>query len=82
MTINFGELLIKAVGDIEAHYDKPEILPVSIIDIKRTDQTFDMNHHMSDPCPRCGAFRMQVGDWGCFGVCFICFQKEYDEHAD
>lgn len=51
---------------------EPPQLPVTIRDMEQADGSFDMHLHMADPCPACGAFNMQVGDYACFGVCDIC----------
>ena len=51
----------------------PPQLPVTILDLERATECYDMMLPMADPCPNCGAFRMQVGDWVCWGHCFRCF---------
>jgi len=58
---------------------EPPQLPVTILDTVRANGCFDMHHHMSDPCPECGAFRMQVGDWVCYGICGACYEKHMEE---
>ena len=57
----------------------PDILPVSIIDIERLPPAVNMNLHMSDPCPTCGAFNMMTGDFICYGQCGICEEKDYQQ---
>jgi len=52
----------------------PDVLPVSMRDVYMSDP-LEMNLFMSDPCPNCGAFRMMVGDYVCWGICYICFSK-------
>lgn len=49
----------------------PEITPVSMRDVDMMP-CMDLTIHMSDPCPGCGAFRMQVGDYVCVGFCSGC----------
>lgn len=53
---------------------EPSQTPISIIDLERDTSSvgFDMFLHMSDPCPKCGAFNMRVGDYTCFGTCWPC----------
>jgi len=50
---------------------EPECKPVSIRDASM-GPPYDMELHMADPCPECGGFRMQLGDWACWGMCYIC----------
>lgn len=54
----------------------PDILPPSIRDVDM-GPPIDMSLPMQDPCPGCGAFRMQVGDYVCLGVCGICEDSAY-----
>lgn len=53
----------------------PQQLPVTARDIDKNDGQLDMTLPMADPCGRCGAFRMRVGDYVCFGYCWICFDR-------
>lgn len=57
----------------DAGYVQPPQLPVSIIDVDRNVECFAMHLPMQDPCPRCGGFRMQVGDYVCWGFCYACY---------
>lgn len=56
----------------------PELTPVSKIDVDRMPP---MNMHlpMSDCCPECGGHRLQVGDYVCWGMCYICFEQAEKE---
>lgn len=49
----------------------PDVLPVSMIDVDRSP-SMDMHLPMSDACPSCGGHRLLVGDYVCWGVCWIC----------
>jgi len=51
----------------------PDVLPVSIRDIE-INPPMDMDLNVSDPCPRCGAFRMKLGDYVCWGFCSVCYE--------
>jgi hypothetical protein len=51
---------------------EPPQLPVRIIDLERVDGCMDMDHHMGDPCPECGAYNWRLGDWACYGMCWPC----------
>lgn len=57
---------------------EPPQYPVSIIDVERCPP-MKMDLPMQDPCPVCGAFRMRVGDWVCFGFCAICYDESEEE---
>lgn len=57
-------------------YDEPDILPVQQRELEITDKIVNMELPMADPCPNCGAFRMMVGDWVCYGHCGICLPIE------
>lgn len=61
---------------VEAPNYIPDVLPVSKIDIDR-NPPMDLMLPMSDPCDRCGAFNMQVGDYVCFGFCRNCLGDAY-----
>ena len=57
------------------HTAEPPQTPVTIRDMElgaAKGEYYDMSLHMADPCPECGAFRMLVGDYACFGVCQSC----------
>lgn len=56
---------------------EPPQIPVTILDIERTQRCFDMHLPMADPCPTCGGVNMQVGDWVCYGQCSKCEEKDY-----
>ncbi len=59
--------------------DEPPQLPVSILDMKRSGACFNMDLHMQDPCPKCGGFRMSVGDWVCWGFCYVCYSNTIED---
>ena len=54
----------------------PTVLPVSIREIDMTLGCFDMRIPLADPCPQCGAFNMQVGDYVCWGHCGACYDTD------
>lgn len=54
--------------------------PPTILDCERSEGCFDMALPLADPCPSCGAFRMRVGDWACYGFCGVCYDN-LDESA-
>jgi len=54
---------------------EPECKPVSIRDASM-GPPYDMELHMADPCPECGGFRMQLGDWACWGMCYVCADEK------
>jgi len=51
----------------------PDVLPPSILDVNRMPP-MKMDQPMSDGCEYCGAFRMQVGDYVCYGMCTVCYE--------
>jgi hypothetical protein len=54
--------------------------PVSISDVEKSPEAFDMHLALTDPCPECGR-SMRVGDWVCWGMCYGCFKpKEKQEN--
>lgn len=69
-----ADLLI--ADDEYLELDPPQ-LPVTIIDLERSNGCFNMHLHMADACPSCGAFNMHVGDYVCWGMCYpCCLNKE------
>jgi len=68
-------MIARLLASTEQADSPPPQIPVSIIDMERGKGTFDMSLPMQDPCPACGAFRMRVGDYACWGTCFICAEK-------
>lgn len=57
-----------------AHIEPPQ-RPVTILDMERSGCTPGMDDPMADPCPRCGGFRLRVGDWVCWRTCYPCFRS-------
>jgi predicted nucleic-acid-binding Zn-ribbon protein len=83
MLIDFDSLLdLITLDELQEEEQKlwptPEDTPVSILDVDRLPP-MNMSVHMSDPCPACGAFNMQVGDYVCAGTCWPCAYKELYE---
>lgn len=63
-------------------YGNPDQLPVSILEVDRSAVSFNMDLPMADACPLCGAFRLTVGAYVCWGGCMVCYEStmnEYDE---
>lgn len=58
---------------------EPPQRPPTILDLERAEGCFDMHLPLADPCPSCGAFRMQVGDWVCFGLCSVCYDALHED---
>ncbi len=58
---------------------EPPQMPVSALDVDRTNGCFEMMLPMADPCGKCGAFRMLVGDYVCWGFCTACYNLLTDE---
>lgn len=56
----------------------PDVTPVSFRDIDMLPP-MDLMLSCSDPCPKCGAFNMQVGDYVYMGICFPCTEGAYSE---
>lgn len=56
-------------------YPEPECKPVTIRDALM-GPPYDMDSHMADPCPNCGGYRMALGDWVCWDMCFICAKEK------
>lgn len=70
-----------AIKDLVIHYKpisyrEPPQQPISILDIERSNEEFNMLQPLQDGCPRCGAFNMNAGDYICFGYCYVCFDNE------
>jgi hypothetical protein len=77
MSFNFS---LDATCKDDRPCDPPPQVPVSIIDIEhRMAGVYDMDLHMSDPCPKCGAFSMLVGDYVCWGTCLHCYEEALAE---
>lgn len=62
--------MMKSLEDSQVDI-KPEILPPSIRDVDM-GPPYGMWQPMQDPCPLCGGWRMQLGDYVCWGVCSKC----------
>lgn len=64
------------VSDKDTRNTTPPQLPVSIRDMEvdPSSHAFDMHLPMQDPCPHCGGFRMVVGDYACWGMCYACYE--------
>lgn len=77
--IDFSELINKDIELEEIKNTAPPQLPVTIIDLDRATDCYDMNIPMADPCPACGGFRMLVGDWVCWGFCYGCYKESGEE---
>lgn len=78
-TIDFSNLL----NDLEDIPSCPPIdplqLPVTMLDRERdkrcSEGIYDLDHHMAEPCPECGGYRMSYGDWEYIGMCGVCYVK-------
>ena len=57
---------------VQDKWIEPEVTPVSMRDVDMAKGEFDMCLPMADPCPNCGAFNMQIGDYVCMGFCCKC----------
>jgi hypothetical protein len=57
----------------------PPQTPVTIRDIEVTGDFYHETLHLADPCPACGAFNMQVGDYMYIGFCSKCWGDTYME---
>lgn len=71
--IDFTNLI--CTSDKEKGCPPPPQYPVSILDLHRIEHAVDMYLPLQDPCPRCGAFNMQVGDYVCYEMCSICIAE-------
>lgn len=72
-------LNLEAVMHVEEDYKPPiEDQPVTIRTLEHSPP-MDMHLPMADPCPKCGAFNMRVGDYVCYESCSICYEKMIEE---
>lgn len=78
--IDFASLLLEQTIEPIPEYI-PDVTPVSFGDIEM-NPPMNLELHCSDPCPACGAFRMQVGDYVYMGICSICIDEAYAELGD
>ena len=73
--MSFNPSLLLCEADLkEEPEDVPEILPPSMRDVDM-GKPWRMDQPMQDACPNCGGFRMQLGDYVCWGMCYICFDN-------
>lgn len=52
----------------------PTDTPLTARDIDLAKGCYDMRLPLADICGKCGAFRMCVGDYVCWGFCSICHE--------
>jgi len=72
MALDLSRLLATSSSTLDqTNGAQPLQTPVPILDLER-GPVIDMFLPMSDPCPACGGFCMQVGDWVCWGHCHRC----------
>jgi hypothetical protein len=65
---------------IELPEAEPPQLPVTILDIDRAKYCYSMDHFMADMCPNCGGNNMQLGDYVCWGMCYVCAKPGLGEY--
>ena len=69
--------------DIEFDPEVPyPVYPPSMRDVDMHPYPGSMDVPMSDPCPKCGAFRMLTGDYMCIGACMICWNEAVAQEHD
>lgn len=66
-------VLLELTKFLDLTITTPPQIPVTILDLERTEGYFEGLLPMADPCPHCGGFNMKVGDWVCWGLCFSCY---------
>lgn len=77
MAVNY--LLIES-KELQLEPEEPPQYPPTILDLERSNYTFDMFLQLADPCPACGAFNLRVGDYVSFGMCGVCIDEAYANH--
>lgn len=65
-------------ADIPYAPHTPDVLPPSIRDVALSPP-MEMAQPLQDPCPLCGAWRMEVGDYVCYGACSVCYENAAKE---